>query len=85
MSVNGRMQEVPSLQLEHYNKDVIKLYSNGNLRSAILDITCMSVYFFNGNRRIIATEQMNKTVVAAMDLCKIWVHDGTYNESDFAA
>ena len=86
MSVNGKIQAVPTLQSESFDTDVIKIYSSNNLRSALLDTNCMSVYSFNGNRRIIATEQMKgKTVIAVMDLCKIWVHDGVYNESDFSA
>ena len=86
MSTNGQMHEIHSLQSEPYDTNTIKIYSTETIRSALLDIKSMSVYLFNGNRRIIATERMrDKTIVAAMDLCKVWVYDGIYNESDFAA
>ena len=86
MRTNGVMYEIPSLHSEPYCKDVIKIFSSKNLRSAILDAQCMSVYLFNGNHRIIATEQMRgKTIASVMDLCKVWVYDGIYDESDFAA
>jgi len=73
------------MQSEPFCQNTVKIYSENNLRSALLDISCMSVYFFNGNRRIIATERMNKSLVEALDLCRIWVYVGTFNESDFAA
>lgn len=68
------------------NGPVIKLSNNENRRSAILDIDCMSVYLFRGNRRIIATEHMNnKAVNEALNLCGAWVVYGEYKKSDFAA
>ena len=71
---------------ERYSDSVMKIYNKNNMRSALLDFNCMSVYFFRGNRRVIATEHLNgKTVAEALKLCGTWVNYGTYEESDFAA
>jgi hypothetical protein len=57
-----------------------------DLRTAVFDIDCLSVYLFNGNHRIIATEQMKgKSFPDIYNICNDWVRNGKYNESDFAA
>lgn len=72
------------IKVEMIEPTVIKMYSTDNLRSAIFDVECMSVYLFKGNSRIIATSEMKNSPVAAHNICKRWVKEGSYYESDFA-
>lgn len=72
--------------VEHCGTGLLKIYHKETLRTALFDINEGSVYLFNKNRRVIATEKMNyKSLVAIMKLCKDWVCYGTYDEGDFSA
>jgi hypothetical protein len=67
------------------NGSILKFGSKENLRSALFDINDMSVYLFDKNRRVIATDNMRKGPADAIHICRTWILEGIYNENDFAA
>jgi len=72
--------------IENLGNGLLKIYHKDNLRTALFDTDPLSVYLFDKNRRIIATEEMKcKRFVDVMKLCRDWVLYGKYDEADFAA